>query len=702
MWYRLAQHRLPIIAICVVGALIGASVLLYQPAGRWLTDQRVRQSARQFTGAWQSDRLDKIPYDATSIPGLTSDRLSAQVDARTTAATAGLTGATNDRPQSIQLVGNPTIAPHRRGNDRTATQQAKVTWRLDNGGTWSYLTTVALREHGSRWRVVWSPATVHPLLTAGHGLVTERVQPARAQILGADGGTLVDNLPAYTLTYHTTTTRWLLPRGDIKKVAKLAEVDYDWLRDRVRAVPKGAEVEVATLRPALWAARQTELRAIKGTRAEPVTLPLAPSPTFARSLLGTARPATAQVARGSGGRVVAGDLAGATGLQLAFDGRLSGTAGRRVVADPLPTTGTLAPRSVRDGDASTGTPIQGSATEPTPGQPLHLTIDRAVQRAAQQAVDQVPAKSVGRKSVRQNTSLVAVDTRTGQVLAVASNVPEEWDRPLLGAYPAGSTFKLVTTWALLGHGATAADRLTCPSSVTFGTERLGNAEHVVGGTHSLARQFAVSCNTAFAGLGARVSDADLAAAARDLGIGVPLTSLGTGALAGSVPATATAATHAAALIGQDRVSVSPLNMAVAAATVAAGGYRSPQLVLDAPHAQPSSGPHLDSARVLTMRALMCEAVRSGTARALRAAPGRPVAGKTGTAQYGVPTPKGSHAWFTGYQGHIAFAVVVEGGGSGARTAVPVAMTFLRGLNGTAAAHPAASCGAATAALAADR
>jgi cell division protein FtsI/penicillin-binding protein 2 len=58
-----------------------------------------------------------------------------------------------------------------------------------------------------------------------------------------------------------------------------------------------------------------------------------------------------------------------------------------------------------------------------------------------------------------------------------------------------------------------------------------------------------------------------------------------------------------------------------------------------------------------------------------------VRGKTGTAEYGSGDPPPAHAWFTGYQGDVAFAVVVEGGGFGAKAAAPLAADFLRRLGG---------------------
>jgi cell division protein FtsI/penicillin-binding protein 2 len=56
-----------------------------------------------------------------------------------------------------------------------------------------------------------------------------------------------------------------------------------------------------------------------------------------------------------------------------------------------------------------------------------------------------------------------------------------------------------------------------------------------------------------------------------------------------------------------------------------------------------------------------------------------VAGKTGTAEFGNGNPPPTHAWFVGYRGNIAFAVVVEGGGVGGRVAAPLAAKFANSL-----------------------
>ena len=51
-------------------------------------------------------------------------------------------------------------------------------------------------------------------------------------------------------------------------------------------------------------------------------------------------------------------------------------------------------------------------------------------------------------------------------------------------------------------------------------------------------------------------------------------------------------------------------------------------------------------------------------------------GKTGTAEFGTANPPQTDAWFVGYNGDLAFAVLVVGGGAGGAVAAPIAAKFL--------------------------
>lgn len=90
-------------------------------------------------------------------------------------------------------------------------------------------------------------------------------------------------------------------------------------------------------------------------------------------------------------------------------------------------------------------------------------------------------------------------------------------------------------------------------------------------------------------------------------------------------------------------------------------------------------PQPDTERLATVRELMRLVAIDGTASALADVPGQPVHAKTGTAEYGTEVPPRTHAWTVGFQGEVAFAVLIEDGVSGTGAAVPVTEAFLRAL-----------------------
>ena len=292
-------------------------------------------------------------------------------------------------------------------------------------------------------------------------------------------------------------------------------------------------------------------------------------------------------------------------------------------------------------------------------------------------------------------------------MAVVNTPVDGYNRALLGRYPPGSTFKVVTAAALLGGGLRPGDQVDCPKQATVGGRVFGNFEDEVLGRIPFSSAFAHSCNTAFVQQAAERLDGDqLVAAAARFGFGLDPSS-GIPAVTSRVPPPSDRADLAAEAFGQGRVTASPLQMATVAATVAEGRWHQPHLVTGEA-AEPgagsggsggsgesgeSGGPStsagadgsgsndspdpLDPKVATTLRTLMHQVVAEGTAADAGLAAN--VAGKTGTAEFGTGDPLPTHAWFIGFRGDLAFAVVVEDGGVGGRVAAPAAARFLRGL-----------------------
>ncbi|MET9020051.1 penicillin-binding transpeptidase domain-containing protein [Actinopolymorpha sp. NPDC004070] len=305
------------------------------------------------------------------------------------------------------------------------------------------------------------------------------------------------------------------------------------------------------------------------------------------------------------------------------------------------------------------------------GADVHTTIDPDVQRAAAKALD----------LVGKPAALVAVKPSTGDILA-AANAPAGYNRAFIGQYPPGSTFKVITSAALLKAGLRPSDVLECPRYEWVYGWRFTNQDQFVLPEGSTFRDaFAHSCNTAFVGARNKLDDHSLARTAAAFGIG-GVWDTGASTYDGSVPVNTDVLDRSAAMIGQGRDLASPLVMASVAGTVKNGTFVQPRLVPEAvrhPYKAPES---LDPDVVTDLRSMMRSVVTDGAGDALRDLPGRPHA-KTGTAEYGNSSPRRTHAWMIGYQedSDIAWAVLIEDGGSGGSDAGPVAAAFLKNLTG---------------------
>ncbi|WP_254667865.1 penicillin-binding transpeptidase domain-containing protein [Streptomyces griseus] len=366
-------------------------------------------------------------------------------------------------------------------------------------------------------------------------------------------------------------------------------------------------------------------------------------PLRADSLVGTVDPVSGE---------------GTSGLEARYDDVLSG--------------GAKPGKSLVVADRRTGQAVKDlTGAPPATGRPVRTTIDPRVQKAAADAL----------AGAEVNAALVAVDPRNGHILA-AANRPGGFNRALEGRYPPGSVFKVVTAAAFLEDGIRPADPAPCPKFATVDGQRFENQnqfELPAGST--FADVFAQSCNTYFVDARGRLSDTALHDAAQAFGIGGSW-DVGTSTYDGSVPANTSDNDKAAATIGQARVQASPLVMASVAATVKNGTFTQPVLVPDAVKKRYEAPTALGTEVAGRLRELMRTTVTSGSAHALKDLPGSPHA-KTGTAEFGTEVPPRTHAWMIGYQGDsdLAWAVLLEDGGSGGADAGPVAAKFLRNLAG---------------------
>jgi penicillin-binding protein A len=339
---------------------------------------------------------------------------------------------------------------------------------------------------------------------------------------------------------------------------------------------------------------------------------------------------------------------GQTGLEHAFEHRLAGRPGGRLLA---------------------GDRVLAEAT-PRPAPPVRTTIDTRLQEAAVTAL-------AGRFG-----GIAALDPRNGEIRALAGlafSAPQ----------PPGSTFKIVTTTAALEQDLVEpSTEFPVETFALIDGVELQNANgEACGG--SFRDSFAHSCNSVFGPLGVEVGSEALVDASERFGWNQRPT------VPGEVPSTLPPSEEiqsdleiASTAIGQFRTLATPLVMASVAQTIAAGGVRYlPTLAL---------GERTDRVRVTsrriarTIQSLMVDVVDYGTGTAA-ALPRVKVAGKTGTAELedtrdpetgetAASDPSNTDAWFTAYapaaRPELAVAVMLVRAGSGGATAAPAARVVL--------------------------
>jgi penicillin-binding protein 2 len=546
------------------------------------------------------------------------------------------------------------------------------------------------------------------------------VQAPRGRIVDRNGRVLVDNRIAFAVTLSPDK----IPKdrhGKKKLYARLAsvlgmkrrEIDRE-VSEQLKLLPFSPATVKSDVEPAEYAYLLENADRFPGVQVEKAALRKYPFETVGAHLFGTVGEVTQEQLENKRYRGVnQGARVGQSGIEYAYDRYLRGRDGAsRVQVDALGNFRS----ELRE-------------VEPEAGRQLRLSVDFDVQRVGQQTLG-------GSKA-----AFVVMDVKTGAVRALGSSPSfdpnifakrireadfRRLSNPLNGAplsnratqglYPTGSTFKLITATAALEGGLVTPDTVQYDGgSLRVGGVTFKNAGGVVHGPVALRKALSVSSDVYFYRLGQEANNAgdghliqDWAkrlGAGRQTGIELP------GETAGLVPTPEwrnkqfkkkltdrpwSVGDNINLSVGQGDLQVSPLQLAVAYAAVANGGYV----------VRPHLGERVEDAdgrviqefnqparRKLDLKPQHRQAILEGLRMAASAPGGTsagvfkdfpiPVAGKTGTAEKGAG--RADQSWYAALAPYPNPRYVVittfEAGGFGATTAAPAARRILAELFG---------------------
>jgi penicillin-binding protein 2 len=399
------------------------------------------------------------------------------------------------------------------------------------------------------------------------------------------------------------------------------------------------------------------------------------------------------------------DMEGKSGIERTLNDRLSGVAGGSLIRV----------------DASGFRHAEENVIEPIGGEDVVLTIDGRIQKKMDELLQGFRGAAV------------LVDPRNGDVLAISSAPsydPEviksvedyareitanpqrpEINRAISGLYPPGSTFKPIVALAALYDGRiTPVTTENCPGYYMVGNLRFNCWLKTGHGPLALRKGLEQSCNVFFCSIGQLCGYEAIDAMSRQFGLGVKTGIELDGELAGLVPDDAwkrramgegwRKGDTCNLSIGQGALLVTPLQMALATAALANGGtlYR-PRLVLHGEAVRkalqlrdlageatwpPDVFEEGDAVRRIACRDGDLQRVRegmydvvespAGTGKRARV-DGFPMAGKTGTAEFGLKAERKKYTWMTVFgpfdAPRYALVMVIEEGESGGLTTAPL-------------------------------
>lgn len=512
------------------------------------------------------------------------------------------------------------------GGENLATARYSLTWTLPRERVVEYHTQMTLTKAKDKWTVRWQPTILHPRLGAHQHLELRSVPAKRANIVSSDGVSIYEPGINYRLLVDA--------KGlDARQVSNTSFKVSEALRHAHETDPRIQErspedlasafqgaagsYSVALLGEKEYAALKDELAGVTAVRFNPEAAIVSKEPNFAPDIMS---------------RVV-----------KIVEDRLDGDNGWKVTI------------ATQDGAPIDDVEYHDAKAAPS----IKVSLDRNVQQAAQDAVNLRP---------EMQAMMVAIRPSTGEILAIAQTAEADKDGPLalMGQYPPGSTFKMITAASgMENQGLNPGSPVPCPGTLDLYGRIVSNYNQFSLGTVPMETAFARSCNTSFAKVSTDLAPGQLKATAKEFGLGVDYNIAGIDTVTGSVPEGETPLDRTEAGYGQGLDLVSPFGVALVAATAAAGKTPVPKLIDGLPTEVSEEVGAPPQHVIDSLRQMMRTVVTNGTAAGMQAE--GVIRGKTGEAEIN----DGSHAWFAGYrEDDIAFAtLIVRGGGSESAVAI---------------------------------
>jgi penicillin-binding protein 2 len=520
------------------------------------------------------------------------------------------------------------------------------------------------------------------------------LHPTRGTIRDSYGRIMVDNRPSFLVSIVPRQ----FPKSKIPEFASIINEEEDYVRQRIKGKNSFRPVNIKRDLDYQTLAILEEMKLdLPGMLIEPESKRFYPENVNSPHIFGYVGEVNKKEAA-KNELVESGDLTGKAGLEYYYDANIRGAKGVHFIG-------------VDAEGRELGTVSDDRNIMPYSGMDLNLTLDYSLQQFAESLM------------VDKQGAMVALDTRNGGLIVFVSkpdydprmlsgkissqiwsellNDPSQplFSRVIQGAYPPGSTYKVVTALAALEEKIiTPKWTAFCPGYFKLGRKTIHCWKEGGHGKLDLEGAIKNSCNVYFYQLGLKIGldiwekYSKLLFFGQPTGIDLPNEN------SGLVPSFAyfnkkygvkgwTRGVLANLAIGQGELLTTPLQMAQCAMILATRG------VSHTPHLTDYLVDKKTSEKILfpvqsrytkgiskknydIVRKAMREVVDGGTGWSAGVY-GIEVAGKTGTAQ----NPHGdTHAWFIGFAPYenpvIAIAVIVENGGGGSAVAAPLAQLIL--------------------------